>query len=1098
MKKLEGLVIAILVMACGKSGENGPLFDKIDPSRSGFEFTNQLHFNEDFNIYTYRNYYNGGGVATGDVNNDGLIDIYVTANLQKNKLFINQGGLRFEDVTERAGVGGTKSWSTGVSMIDINGDGLLDIYVCNSGDIKGDNKQNELFINQGDGTFVEKAESFGLADRGYSTHAAFFDYDKDGDLDAYLLNNSYQAIGSFNLMQDMRPVRDSVGGDKFFRNDEGSFIDISEEAGIYGSVIGFGLGVTVGDVDMDGWQDIFVSNDFFERDYLYLNNGDGTFREDLPNQMPSISAASMGADMADFNNDGLPDIFVTDMLPEPDERIKKVTTFESWDKYKYKIENNYHRQFNRNMLHLNNGDGTFSEIGRLSGIEATDWSWAALMFDMDNDGYKDLFVANGIYQDITDLDYLNFISNDEVKRKIITREGVDYKALVDPIPITPIPNYAYQNRGSLRFEDKTEDWGFAEPTHSNGSAYVDLDNDGDLDLVLNNVNSPSAIYENKTNERGKNHFIKVELKGVPGNNFAIGAKVWVHTSDGNKIYQEAMPIRGFQSTVDPRLNFGVGSNSTISLIRVVWPSGKETILKDVPADQLLVLAESEASTSNGEPVSDSGAGLFQPSKILDFKHTENTFVDFDRDRLIFHMISQEGPKLAGGDINGDGLEDLFIGGAKDAEGAIFMQRSDGTFSQVPQPALKEDQRAEDLAAQFFDFDGDDDLDLYVTSGGNEFSLGAAALRDRLYENDGEGNFSRKLVPAFQSLTNSSSTVEISDFDQDGDLDLFVGSRVRPFLYGVPTSGFLFQNDGAGMFTDVTKQLAPELVDMGMITDSKWFDFDGDGDDDLAIVGEWMTVELFENDQGSLSRVTEKAQLGGHHGWWNTLEVFDIDGDGRDDLIAGNHGLNSRFEASEQNPLELYINDFDGNGSVEHIFCRTIDGKVKPFTLKHELVAQIPELKKKYLKYDAYMHQNLSDIFGPELLASSVVLKATNLASSIFWNNGDGTFSSAPLPAEAQFSPVFAIEISDFDGDSSSDIIVAGNLFDAKPQAGQYAASYGLMLKLDGERVLSPVPAKSSGLFLKGEIRDMAVVQAAGNQYLLAARNNDELVSLRLK
>ncbi len=1093
------LLVLILLVGCqAPEKQTPPLFMPLDPINSGFNFTNQLHFDADFNIYTYRNYYNGGGVATGDIDQDGLLDIYVTGNLVPNRLFRNKGNMEFEDITETAGVAGTRSWSTGVSMADINGDGLLDIYVCNSGDIKGDNKQNELYINEGNGRFSEQAEQYGLADRGYSTHAAFFDYDKDGDLDAYLLNNSYQAIGSFNLMQDMRPVRDDVGGDKFFRNDGNKFTDVSEEAGIYGSVIGFGLGVTVGDVDQDGWQDIFVSNDFFERDYLYLNNGDGTFREDLVNQMPSISAASMGADMADFNNDGYPDIFVTDMLPKPDERIKKVTTFESWDKFIYKIQNNYHKQFNRNMLHLNNGDGTFSEIGRLSGVEATDWSWAALMFDMDNDGRKDLFVANGIYQDITDLDYLNFISDDEVKKKIITRQGVDYKALVDPIPVTPIPNYAMRNEGNLAFSDQTEAWGFAEPTHSNGSAYVDLDNDGDLDLVVNNVNAPSKIYENLSNELYDHHYLKVTLAGEGANPFAIGAKVWIKTSDGATMYQEMMPIRGFQSTVDSRLNFGLGTHTQAEEVKVVWPSGKVTRMVNVATDQTLTLVETDAQATDAPAETKLARTLLSQENRLDYSHKENTFVDFDRDRLVFHMISQEGPKLATGDVNGDGLEDVFVGGAKGTSGAILTQQKDGTFKVTNQPALATDVASEDMAAKLLDIDQDGDKDLFVASGGNEFSLGAPELRDRLYLNDGEGNFEKKEDPTLRANTLSTATVASADWDQDGDIDLFVGSRARPFLYGIPTNGLIYQNDGAGNLTDITREVAPELIDLGMITEARWTDVDQDNDLDLIIVGEWMTVEVFRNEGNKLIRATQEAGLTNFKGWWNHLNVVDLDQDGDMDLIAGNHGLNSRFEASTESPLQLYINDFDKNGSVDHIFTRTINGQIKPFTLKHELVAQIPELKKKYLKYESYVDQTIHDIFTEAQLAGAVKLEVNYLSSAIFWNQGDGTFEASQLPEEVQFSPVFASAVADLDSDDISEIIIGGNLFDAKPQAGQYDASYGSVLKYNQrDQSFSTLPRSASGLLITGEVRDLQFVNVGDEKLLMIARNNDALLTYKI-
>ncbi|WP_291786589.1 VCBS repeat-containing protein, partial [Cecembia sp.] len=966
---ITGLLLGLFTLCKEKDQDEGDfLFERISASHSGIDFRNDLSFDEKFNIFTYRNFYNGGGVALGDVNNDGMIDIYLTSNQGENKLYLNEGDFKFRDVTAEAGVAGTRAWSTGVAMADVNGDGLLDIYVCNSGDIKGDNKQNELFINNGDGTFTEMAEAYGLADQGYSTHAVFFDYDNDGDLDVYLLNNSYQAIGSFNKMQNERPRRDPVGGDKLFRNDGDTFTDVSEEAGIYGSIIGFGLGITIGDVNRDGWMDIFISNDFFERDYLYINNQDGTFTEQLTDYMRSTSAASMGADIADINNNGYLDIFVTEMLPEPSQRLKQITTFESWDKFQFNVTHGYHYQYTRNMLHVNNGDGTFSDMGRLANVEATDWSWAALMFDMDNDGLKDIFVANGIYQDLTDLDYLNFIDNDETKRAIISQDGVDYRKLIDPMPINPVSNYAYKNKGDLVFENVIHQWGMGDPIHSNGSAYGDLNNDGALDLVINNVNAEVFIFKNRSRELLPDHnFLKIELKGKDFNTSAIGAQVRLVLGD-EVLYQEHMPNRGFQSSVDYRLNFGLGKKDLVDEIQVSWPDGKISLLQDVQANQMLTLSWEEASDApEGFVFFEEPDGQFfelaAAEKILDFTHKENSFVDFDRDRLTYHKLSTEGPKAIWGDVNGDGLADVYLGGAKGTPGELFLQQSNGTFKKSDQESFFPDRFSEDTHGVFHDFNSDGHLDLFVTSGGNESGFGALDLSDRLYLNDGKGNFTKADNSGLNNFKNSNSVVRLIDVDGDGILDLFVGSRVVPFLYGVNPSSQVLISDGKGRFRDETEKFAPALKELGMVTDAAVVDYDGDGKEDLVVVGEWMAPVFFRNTGAGLEKI-EMPEMEQFRGWYQAIAIGDFNGDGKPDFVLGNHGLNTRFKATQERPIRMFVNDFDQNGSVEHLFVQKEGGRHVPFTLKHQLEQQVPSIKKRFLKYAAYNDKFLEDIFTP--------------------------------------------------------------------------------------------------------------------------------------
>lgn len=1099
MKNLLLVFGSLYILGCSSPKKEPTLFTLLDADETGVDFRNDLAFDQKFNIYTYRNFYNGGGVALGDINNDGLVDIYFSSNQGPNKLYLNKGNFKFEDISENAGVAGTKAWSTGVSMADVNGDGLLDIYVCNSGDVKGDNKENELFINNGNLTFTEQAKEYGVADRGFTTHAAFFDYDRDSDLDLYILNNSYQAIGSFNLRKNERPKRDSLGGDKLLRNDNGKFIDVSEQAGIYGSIIGFGLGVTVGDIDKDGWPDIYVSNDFFERDYIYLNNHNGTFRECLPEQMKSISGASMGADMADINNDGWSDIFVTEMLPNDNARIKTVTTFDNWDRYQYNVGNDYYHQFTRNMLQLNNGDNTFSEIGRLSGVEATDWSWGALLFDMDNDGRKDIFVANGIYQDLTNQDYLQYVSNEEVIKSIIAEKGVDYKSLVELIPSTPVPDFAFHNEGDLRFKDMAAEWGLGEPNFSNGSAYGDLDNDGDLDLVINKVNSPASIARNESNTmRPEHHYLKFELKGLGANTSAWGTKITIYAG-GDIFYQEQMPNRGFESSMDPRPNFGLGKWQQADSVLVQWPGGTETVLKNVKTNQVVQLAQSD-SREAPTPVVKKATQVFgsPDSTRIAFRHKESEFVDFDRDRLVYHMLSSESPRLAQGDVNGDNRIDIFIGGAKDNPGAIFIQDARGQFKELKQPAFEEDKGSEDQSATFFDADGDRDLDLYVASGSNEFSTSSVALADRLYLNNGSGVFkkSNQVLPTFNF--ENTSTVKACDFDRDGDTDLFVGIRSHPFLYGAPMNGYLLQNDGTGQFTDASEKWAPALKGIGMITDAAWADVDGDKDADLLIIGEYMPITLFLNNGSQFVNQTDQVGLTKTNGWWRRLKASDVDRDGDIDFVVANYGLNSRLRASVEKPVSLFVNDFDRNGTVEQILC-SYQGEVSyPIVLRHDLMAQIPALKKKYLKYDSYKNQTITDIFSPKEMENALKLDAYELASVVLSNDGAGKFSVNALPVEAQFAPMYGIEVADFDADGALDIVMGGNLYRVKPELGRYDASYGVFLRGDGHGQFTSVNSRESGLKIDGEVRDLMVVSAGSTRILVVARNNQSVVTIQTK
>lgn len=1106
-------VTTMWMLGCHREKEAGPeggvadpLFKDLPASTTGIAFSNSLNLDGNFDVFRYRNYYNGGGVAIGDVNNDGLPDVYMSANQSANKLFINKGELTFEEAPERAGVGGKRAWSTGVAMADVNGDGWLDIYVCNSGDVDGDNKENELFINNTDGTFTDQAAAYGLADPGFSTHAVFFDYDNDGDLDCYVLNNSFRPISTLGL-RNLRPFRDKLGGDKLYRNDgppangEGGFVDVSEMAGIYGSVIGFGLGVTVGDVNLDGWMDIYISNDFYERDYLYVNQKDGTFKEILPDAMGHTSHFSMGADMADLNNDIYPEIFVTDMLPDNLTRIKQTTSFLGYDEYQIYQQNGLYHQYMRNTLQWNNGDGTFSDLSQLAGVHATDWSWGALMADLDNNGYRDIFVCNGVYKDVTDQDFVNFLAQDENIRAAQAGEPIDFKRFVEMMPSTKLPNAAFSNEGRFPFANRSNEWGFHEPTHSNGAAYGDLDNDGDLDMVINNLNAPAKLYQNTTIEKKKGNSLSIGFKGAKKNIFVVGARAVVY-ADGQTFTYEHMPMRGFQSSMDYHGVIGLGALSKIDSV-VGWsPYGETVVIREgIAVNGRLLIDFSQATEIRSLPPQPRlaiSAPLFRANAARAAgvaAHKENNFVDFDRDKLLYQALSTEGPALAVGDANGDGREDIYLGGAAGAAGQLLLQTPEGRFSPLAVTAFEQDADLEDVDAVFFDADGDGDQDLLVGSGGNEHLFQSERLDVRLYINtpqQGKPVFARaeRALPRIRRVL---SCVKVLDFDRDGDQDIFLGGHIHPDGYGLAASSYLLANDGKGNFTDVSAKAAPGLREVGMVTDAIAADLDGDGWTDLAIVGEWMPLTVMTNQKGNFPRA-EIRTVAGSEGWWLSLASGDVNGDGKPDLIGGNLGLNSRFYASPEEPFDLYISDFDRNGAYEQIYCLTENGQSYPLALKRDLGKLLPGIvNKKFVTFHDYMDKTVEAVFGSELLAQSQHKQIVTLASAVFYQEANGEWRMEALPDMAQQAPVYASLIHDFDGNGKLDLLLGGNLYRVKPELGRYDASRGVLLLNQDKSGLVYVSNRTSGFTLPGQTRQLRLVSAGGKMAVIAARNNDALM-----
>ncbi|MBO6576941.1 MAG: VCBS repeat-containing protein [Rhodothermales bacterium] len=1030
-------------------------FTELPADYTNVAFENRLTDTAEQNVFAYRNYYDGGGVGIGDFNGDGLEDVFLTSNQEANRLYVNRGDFWFEDITEAAGVGGTHAWSTGVSVVDVNADGLPDIYVCNSGDVRGDDRANELFINLGPDQdrvprFEEAAAQWGLADTGYSTHAVFFDMDRDGDLDVFVMNNSSRPITSFPERQ-IRATRHPDGGDRLYRNDGGTYTDISRDANIWGSEIAFGLGTTVGDYDRDGWPDLYISNDFFERDYLYRNQRDGTFEDVLEAAMAHISQSSMGADMGDINNDALPDIYVTDMLPPDDARIKQVSTFDSWTGYQNGLEEDFYHQVMRNTLQLNDGDGTFREVGQAWGVAATDWSWSALLVDLDMDGLKDIHVTNGIYRDLTDQDFLEYFGSDDIVQQWRENQELDVLDILDRIPSRPLANVAFRNVGG-RFEDVSTDWALTAPGWSNGAAYSDLDNDGDPDLVVNNVNQQAGFFRNETNPA---EWLRPTLEGDGDNSAGIGAQITLHHAGGLQ-YLEQMPNRGFQSSVSPRPLFALPAPA--DSLEVLWPDGRRQVLSGpLTGDVVLRQADAAAKREAG-PRARSEAAETWYRRLPDpgISHTENEYDDFQRQPLLLKTVSRDGPRLAVGDVNGDGREDLFVGGAKESPGRLLIGTASGGFRLEQE--FSEDAVAEDMGAAFFDADSDGGLDLYVASGGNEFSRQAPALRDRLYL--GPGMMASELPLLFES----SALPLPADVDRDGDQDVFVPGGMVPWAFGQKPPHHLLRGDGRGNFTAETV-----AADLGMVSEGTWADLTGDGSQELVVVGPWEPVRVLDADFQPIAM----PGLDSLHGWWHRVHAADVDGDGDIDLLLGNVGTNAGLHT----PLEMQVGDFDSNGWTEQL----VSAAGRPYPLRGELLAQLPSLADRLTSHEAYATMTFADFVD---LPSERVLRIDHLRSFLAENTPDG-FVLHPMPEEAQWAPVTAFAVLDLNRDGRLEIVAAGNHGGFIPRIGPLDAGRGVVFNFEGGEIRQ-VPRHVHGLDLRGEVRDMAVLK---DGRLVVAHNN---------
>ena len=1089
---MERVAIWILIIACISACESGEKqYQKNQPNQTLFTelkgqdtqilFKNIIPENERMNSLTYEYYYNGGGVSAGDVNNDGLVDVFFTGNITPNKLYLNQGDLKFEDVTDDAGLRDSPSWTTGSTMVDINHDGILDIYICRSGKLDESQRRNLFFVSsgmkKGIPTYTNQAQALGLDDPSYSTQAAFFDYDRDGDLDVFLLNHNVE-VQPFYEVADLKKTRDPFVGDKLFVNDNGRFRDVSESAGIYGNEIGYGLGVSIGDLNNDGWPDIYVANDYSEHDYVYINNQDGTFTDQSESALMHHSNYAMGTDIQDINNDGLQDIMTLDMVAEDNYGIKTSMSGMNPERFQTHLDNGLQYQYMYNTLQLNRGHAEFSDIGQLAGVHSTDWSWAPLLVDIDLDGHKDLFVTNGLKRDFRNNDYRKY----KMKRleAVEGKTGVDkvrlIKELINMTPQKKIRNYVFKNQGNLQFENKQEQWGISSFTYSNGLAYADFDNDGDLDFITNNIDEEPIIYKNNTQEIEKQNYLTVKFRGSEQNKSGIGAKVIVYTSNGLQM-QEHYLTRGYQSSVSEGLIFGLGLVETIDSLLVTWPDGRVQTQKYATANQLIILDYRKSQIQEK-----SATKLKKELPTFPFIHQESKFNDFSRESLLPHKMSEMGPGLAMADVNLDGLEDVYVSGAKRQSGVLFMQNKLGEFKPLKAAPWKKYSSAEEVSALFFDANGDQWPDLYVVSGSNEFDEGAPEFKDHLYFNkQGEFIDASHVLP---DIRVSGYVIAAADYDQDGDMDLFVGGRQKPGVYPNPVSSFILQNEGE-RFIDVTITKAPEMIDLGMVTDAKWMDYDGNGSMDLVVVGEWMPLTIFTNEASQFTKTVVPNSVG----WWNSIATADFDKDGDLDLVLGNNGLNYKYRATVDEPFSIYADDFDANGSTDIVLGYYNDEKLFPLRGRECSSNQMPFIKEKFPTYHEFGQATLDQVYDQSKLASALQYHVNTFATSYAENIGNGEFTLTSLPVEAQFSATNKILIEDIDKDGNLDILLAGNLYQSEVETPRNDASFGAVMIGSGDGKFK----YTNHLNLNCDVKDMLSIQLTdGSRALLVAVNNEPI------